>query len=132
MNIFNFENKTITWQEVSISMKPPNCTTKEFFVIKESRPVRNVTKRIKLILDAEYKKINLKSIIMNLNHLKDKLKNSLFELLQKHEKMFDGTLGKYAGSDYTIAIKEDAKPYHAKPFPYPTIHEVPLKKELID
>ena len=24
--IFNFENKTITWQEVSISMKPPNCT----------------------------------------------------------------------------------------------------------
>ena len=42
--IFNFENKTITWQEVSISMKPPNCTAKEFFVIKESRPVRNATK----------------------------------------------------------------------------------------
>ena len=38
--IFNFKNKTITWQEVSISMKPPNCTGKEFFVIKESRPVR--------------------------------------------------------------------------------------------
>ena len=27
----------------------------KFFVIKESRPVRNVTKRIKQILDAEYK-----------------------------------------------------------------------------
>ena len=26
--IFNFENKTITWQEVSISMKSPNCTAK--------------------------------------------------------------------------------------------------------
>ena len=37
--IFNFE--TITWQEVSISMKPPDCTPKEFFVTKESRPVRN-------------------------------------------------------------------------------------------
>ena len=34
--IFNFENKTITWQEFSISMKPPNCTAKEFFVIKPS------------------------------------------------------------------------------------------------
>ena len=34
--------------------------TKEFFVIKESCPVRNTTKRIKQILDAEYKKINLK------------------------------------------------------------------------
>ena len=36
--IFNLKNKTITWQEVSFSMKPPNCTAKKFFVIKESRP----------------------------------------------------------------------------------------------
>ena len=43
--IFNFENKNITWKEVSISMKPPNCTAKEFFVIKESHPVRNETKK---------------------------------------------------------------------------------------
>ena len=64
-------------------MKPPNCTAKEFFVIKESRPVRNATKRIKQILDAEYKKINLQSIIMNLDYLKDKHRNSLLELLQK-------------------------------------------------
>ena len=39
--IYNFKNKTITWQENSISMKLPNCMAKEFFVIKESRPVRN-------------------------------------------------------------------------------------------
>ena len=41
--IFNFENKTITWQEVSISMKPPNCAAKELFVIKESHPIKNAT-----------------------------------------------------------------------------------------
>ena len=81
--IFNFENKTITWQEVSISVKPPNCAAKEFFVIKESCPIRNATKRIKLILDAEYKKINLKLIVISLNYLKNKHKNSLLELLQK-------------------------------------------------
>ena len=28
--------------------------------------------------------------------------------------MFDVTLGKYTGSDYTIELKEDTKPYHAK------------------
>ena len=28
--ILCFENKTITWQEVSISMKPPNCTANEY------------------------------------------------------------------------------------------------------
>ena len=72
--ISNFENKTNTWQEVSILMKPPNCMAKEFFVIKECRPVRNTSKRIKQNLDAEYKQINLKTIIMNLNHLKDKHK----------------------------------------------------------
>ena len=38
--IFNFKNKTITWQEVSISMKLPNCTAKEFFIITESRQIR--------------------------------------------------------------------------------------------
>ena len=79
--IFNFKNKTINWQEVSISMKSPNCTAKEFFIIKKSRPVRNATKSIKLIFDAEYKKINLKSIIMNLNYFNNKHKNSVFELL---------------------------------------------------
>ena len=103
--IFNFQNKTITWQEVSISMNPPNCMAKEFFVIKESRPVRITTKCIKQILDAEYKKINLKSIVMNSNHLKDNHKKSFLELLQKYEIMFDGTLGKYTGSDYTIELK---------------------------
>ena len=50
-------------------MKPPNCTAKEFFVIKECHPVRNANKRIKQILDAEYKKIKLKSMIMNLSYL---------------------------------------------------------------
>ena len=84
--IFNFKNKIIIRQEVSISMKQPNCTAKEFCVIKERSPVR--------ILDAPYKKIILKSIIMNLNYFKDKHKYSLIEFLQKYEKMFDGTLGK--------------------------------------
>ena len=97
-------NKTITWQEVSISIKSPNFTIKDFFVIKESRPVRIVTKGIKLILDAEYKKNNLKSIIMNLNYL-----------LQKYKTMFDGTQGKYTSTDYTIELNKDAKPYHANP-----------------
>ena len=85
--IFNFKNKTITWQQVSISMKPPNCTAKEFFVIIESRPVRIATKSIKQILDAEYEKSNLKSIVMNLNYLKEKQKKSLLELLQKYKTM---------------------------------------------
>ena len=96
-------------------MGPLNCMAKEFFVIKERCPVWNATKRTEQILDAENKKINIKSMVMNLNYSKDKHKNSWLDLLQKYEEMFDGNLGKYKGSDYIIEQKEDAKPYHAKP-----------------
>ena len=88
--------------KIKQSLGKPNCTIIDFFVINETHPVRNTIKRIKQILNAEYKKINLKTIIMNLNYLKDKYENSLLELLQKYEKMFHGTLGKYTGSDYMI------------------------------
>ena len=104
-------------------MKPPNCTAKEFFVIKESRPARNQIKRIKQILDAKYKKMNSKSIIMNSNYLKVKHKISSLELLQKYEEMFDSTIGKYLGTDYSIESTENTKPYRAKPFPISSIHE---------
>ena len=67
---------------------------------------------------------------MNLSYLKVKHKYSLLELLQNYEEMFDGTLGKYTGSNYTIELKENVKPYHAKPFPIPKIHKPTLKKEL--
>ena len=44
--------------------------------------------------------------------------------------MFDGTLGKYTGSDYTIELKDDTKPHHVKPFPISKIHELTLVKEV--
>ena len=62
---------------------------------------------------------------MLLNCFKDKHKN-----LYLNDLKLIGTLGKYTGSDYTIELKEDAKPYHAKPFPIPKIHELTLKKEV--
>ena len=43
--------------------------------------------------------------------------------------MFDGALCKYTGSDYTIELNKDAKPYHEKPFIIPKIHEPALTKE---
>ena len=67
----------------------------------------------------KYKKIKLKSIVMNLNYSNNKNKNLLWEFLLKYEKVINRILGKYTGSDYTIDVKENAKPYHAKPFPIP-------------
>ena len=52
-----FENKANTWQEVPIAMKAQNCTSKEFFVIKGNRHVRNTAKRIKQTLAVNMRKL---------------------------------------------------------------------------
>ena len=44
--------------------------------------------------------------------------------------MFDGTLYKYKGSDYSTELLENAKYYHAKPFLMPIIYKLFLKKEV--
>ena len=44
--------------------------------------------------------------------------------------MFDGIFGNYTGSEYKIELLEGAKPYHAKPFPIPEIHDETLKIEV--
>ena len=44
--------------------------------------------------------------------------------------MFDGTLGKYSGSQYTIEVQENSQHYHIQHFPIPKIHEPTLKREV--
>ena len=44
--------------------------------------------------------------------------------------MFDGTLGKYIGSDNTKELQVNINQYHTKPFPIPKIHEPSLKNEV--
>ena len=91
---FNF-NETAKLNGIRILCNQKNCTA------------RSVTKRIKQILDAEYEKINLESMVMNLNYLKDNNKYSLSEIWRNVWRI----LGKCTGSDYTIELMEDAKPF---------------------
>ena len=61
--IFYFENKSITLQEDSNSMIYPKWKVRKFFATKESHSIKSSAKRIKHILDTEYKKINLENIV---------------------------------------------------------------------
>ena len=69
---------------------------------------------------------------MTLNYLKNKQKNSFSKIPSDlaTEEMFDGALGKYTGSYYTIELNKDLKPYHAKIVTVPKIHEPTMKKEV--
>ena len=44
--------------------------------------------------------------------------------------MFNGTLGTYKGFNYKIELQEEVKPYYAKHFPIPRVHEKTLRKEV--
>ena len=126
----DFKSNTVTWQHIEIPMKPKDCTVRGHFAIEESVNVKQATSRIKKILDAKYEKANLKQLVKKLNYLTKTEQKLLLKTLRKYESMFDGTLGDYTGSKYKIELQDGVKPYHAKPFPIPKVHEETLRKEV--
>ena len=54
----------------------------------------------------------------------------IFWLLNKHEIMFDGTLGSYTCTEYKNELLKGAHLYDAKSFPIPKVHEETLKTEV--
>ena len=85
---------------------------------------------MKRILDAKYKKADLKTVAESSTHLDPQERNELYTLLKKYECLFDGNLGTWHGKPYDIKLKPDSDPYHGKPFPVPRIHEITFKQEL--
>ena len=82
------------------------------------------------ILDAKYEWTAVENVVKELNHLKKNQKDDLLQVLKKHEKMFDGTLGVYPHKKFHIDIEPDAKPVYSRPYPIPRIHLQTFKKEL--
>ena len=107
-------------------MKPIDCKMRTHFTIQGNKTVSNATKRMKKILNTNYKKGNLKKIVNNLKYLNNDKQCVILKISRKREEMFDGTLGNYTGPEYKIELLEGVKPYHAKPFPIPKLHkEIP-------
>jgi hypothetical protein len=52
------------------------------------------------------------------------------ELLQQHQSLFSGKLGKYTQRQLHLELKEGAQPVHCKPYPVPKAHEQFLKEEV--
>ena len=53
----DFQNNFRGWQDINLPMKPMDCKRRTHFTIQDKN-VRNATKRIKKILDANCKKAN--------------------------------------------------------------------------
>ena len=86
--------------------------------------------RLRDILNCKYQPADLDKISKNCDKLTDKQQRELHELLTKHESLFDGTLGRMKSEPYDIKLKDNVKPYHAKPFPIPHAHEAKLRAKV--
>ena len=95
------------WNQQNIKFKLPHHSddriytsravdgSTHFLEFTEQEPVRvsDLRARTIEILDAEYEKADLKDIVENSTTLNNAQKQSLLVLLEKYNKLFDGTLG---------------------------------------
>ena len=63
-------------------------------------------------------------------HLSNTEREKLLAVLQKYEVLFDGTLGQWTGTEYKIDLREDATPYHGRPYGIPKAYEQTFKLEV--
>jgi hypothetical protein len=124
----NGSDLSIFWDDAAIPWRDIDATINDAFL--SYRPSHQPEKSTRKILDATYKKADLKEIVDSADHLQPEQRSELFLLLNKYEQLFDGTLGIWKGKPYDIKTKEGIEPYHGRPFPVPKIHELTLKTEL--
>ena len=127
-----FNTGTIEWDEAQLPMRDPGVTQEQMFLADdaEGKLAVQASERLKAILDAKYEKANLDHEVNKCAHLTTEQQESLLELLQKYEHLFDGTLGKWKSGPYEIHLKEGAQPFHARACPIPKIHERTLRDEV--
>ena len=97
---------------------------------RSNQPIKQEIQRMTDILDAKYSKADLRKLVEEATHLNDEEKEQLYKTIKKNEDLFDGTLGTFTGEPYDIKLKENAEPFHTRPFPVPRIHEFTFRLEL--
>jgi len=85
---------------------------------------------VKRIIDAKYKKADLKTVCQSQTELTVEQKGQLEALLCKYEPLFDGQLGRRQGQEVKLELKEGAKPHHSRAYNIPRCHIQRLKAEV--
>jgi hypothetical protein len=120
--VLDFEAKVITIDEIILPMRNINylqgASTLRVLKLNNSlamelQSTQDVTKRATLILDAKYKKSDLRSIVKeNCKHLSTDQQKKLLQLLRKYESLFDGTLGDWKTEPVSFQLRAGVSPHH--------------------
>ena len=95
----------------------------------DSYAVEDVTERVDKILDADYHAANLNEVTAAATHLTVEQQKQLNFLLKRFEYLFDGMLGKWNSRPIDLELKDNVRPYHAKPYPIPHSLEAATRRE---
>ena len=125
-----FSTQTVVWDYAEIPFKDGDATIEEAYHVDEPEVVTHASDRLKKILDAKYEAADLRQICEEQDELSEDERERLFQLLDKYSTLFDGTLGKWTGTEVELELVEGATPYHARAFPMPKVHMETLKVEV--
>jgi len=134
MNI-EFDRQVMTWEQATVPLKNRDILSDVDMLneiheqIYTSDELNQMSDRQARILDADYHAANLEKVAAESKHLTLDEQVQLFNLLRQYEYLFDGTLGKWKGRPVDIELKDDVKPYHAKPYPIPHSLKTTTRKE---
>ena len=126
----HFSTQEVVWDHATLPFKHVDATPLDAYHVSEPEVITKASDRIKKILDAKYEPADLKKVCSAHTHLQMEQQQKLLALLEKYGDLFDGTLGTWTGSEIALELNEGAKPYHAKPYPIPKVHEATLKMEV--
>ena len=132
-----FSTGTIVWNEMTIPMRTGQQRSKEALsayldqIIETSTEpdiIREELYEATKILDSNYKKADLEEVVKNIPHLTDEQKSQV-TILYQFEPLFEGRLGLWDTPPISLELEEGSKPFHARAYPIPQIHEATVRKE---
>jgi hypothetical protein len=132
------EQRCIRWGGTEIPLKTRATLNDNeilhmlYHAANEPDILQEAEKRQNLILDADYRKVELDPYVQELSHLTKEEKKVLGETLKKFPTLFGGGLGMLNIKPVKLELIDGTKPYHARPFPVPQSLEVTLKIKLKD
>jgi hypothetical protein len=122
----NFLDLTIEWDGASTSMKNIANSYDDWKSI-EAYEDTFMPNRIKSIIDAKYEKANLKMTAEASERFE---RRQLLKILMKHERLFQGKLGRWKNTKCKIKLKPGVTTYHARAYPVPKSREAQLRLEV--
>lgn len=132
----NTATLTIDWGEHSAPLKPCGCLADSeymealYHLTQEPPVLQQAEEQHNYIIEADYSTADIKEHVGSLKHLSQKEQERLYKVLILHTNLFSEGLGLLNIPPVELEVKEDAIPFHVKPFPLPYAYEAPAKKEI--